>query len=156
MFPTQRGCRRGKKPPRSWAKVVAKFGVVPRIGQKPWWHLLRHTCASSLVSGWWGMRWAIEDVSKVLGHSDIKTTQRYAHLAPDVIQSTATRAQAAFGMQRVRRPASAVTAPSRRAGAMHSTARDRSEKRLREGRKSDRSGGRRSIQLSYGRESARR
>ena len=97
MFPTERGARRNKKPPRSWAKVVAAFGVVPRIGREPWWHLLRHTCASSLVSGWWGMRWALEDVQKILGHTDLRTTQIYAHLAPSAVQGTADRAHAAYG-----------------------------------------------------------
>lgn len=75
MFPTERGARR-EKPPRSWGDAVEAFGAVPRIGRTPWWHLLRHTFASSLVSGWWGMRWSIEDVSKVLGHTDIRTTHR--------------------------------------------------------------------------------
>jgi integrase len=55
MFPTERGARR-TRPPRSWERVVKSFGVVPRVGEPIWWHLLRHTCASSLVSGWWGMR----------------------------------------------------------------------------------------------------
>ena len=96
VFPTERGARRDKKPVRSWARVVEAFGVVPRIGERPWWHLLRHTCASSLVSGWWGMRWSLEDVQAVLGHADIRTTQRYAHLAPQAVSQTAARAHVAF------------------------------------------------------------
>ncbi len=96
MFPTELGKRRDKKPPRSWARVAEAFGSVPRIGRSLWWHLLRHTCASSLVSGAWGIRWSLEDVSKVLGHTSIKTTEIYAHLAPSAIQGTATRAQAAW------------------------------------------------------------
>lgn len=96
MFPTENGKRRDKKPPKSWERVAETFGVVPRIGKPIWWHLLRHTCASSLVSGAWGMRWTLEDVSKVLGHTSIKTTEIYAHLAPSAVQSTATRAQAAW------------------------------------------------------------
>jgi site-specific recombinase XerD len=95
LFPTERGSRR-VKPPRSWAAVVEAFGAVPRIGRAPWWHLLRHTCASSLVSGWWGMRWSLEDVSKVLGHTDVRTTQIYAHLTPRAVQDTAARAHAAY------------------------------------------------------------
>lgn len=95
MFPTERGARR-RGVPRSWKKVVEAFGVVPRIGRKVWWHLLRHTAASSMVSGWWGMRWSIEDVSKVLGHTDVRTTQIYAHLAPSALRATAMRAHAAF------------------------------------------------------------
>ncbi len=95
VFPTKRGCLR-VKPPRTWKRVVEAYGVVPRIGRTMWWHLLRHTGASSLVSGWWGMRWSLEDVSKLLGHTDIRTTQIYAHFAPQVIADTAARAQAAY------------------------------------------------------------
>ena len=95
MFPTERGARRTGAP-RSWAKVVEAFGEIPRVGRPVWWHLLRHTCASSLISGWWGMRWSLEEVSKVLGHTDIRTTQIYAHLAPSALEQTALRAQAAY------------------------------------------------------------
>jgi Phage integrase family len=93
LFPTERGKRRDKKPPRGWPKAIAIFGDVPRIARKPWWHLLRHTCASSLVSGAWGFRWSLEDVSKMLGHSSINTTEIYAHFAPSAVQNTATQSQ---------------------------------------------------------------
>src|SRR5262245_8125010 len=96
VFPTERGKRRDKKPPRSWFKVIPKFGNVTRIGREPWWHLLRHTCASSLVSGWWGMRWSLEDVQRVLAHTDLRTTPIYAHLAPSAVAGTAARAHEAF------------------------------------------------------------
>ena len=49
MFPTERGARRDGLP-RSWSTIGDAFGAIPRIGRKPWWHLLRHTCASSIVS----------------------------------------------------------------------------------------------------------
>jgi hypothetical protein len=90
------GARRDRKPPACWAKVVEGLGVIPHIGRKPWWYLLRHTCASSLVSGWWGQRWRLEDVRAVLGQSDIKTTQRYAHLTPEAVQGVAGEAHAAW------------------------------------------------------------
>lgn len=109
MFPTERGARRVGMP-RSWKKVVGAFGVIPRIGRKVWWHLLRHTCASSMISGWWGMRWRIESVSKVLGHTDVRTTQIYAHLAPDALEEDAVKAQRAYagschGLVTAQRPA---------------------------------------------------
>lgn len=41
-------------------------------------HILRHTCASRLVEGGLG----IYEVSQWLGHTDLKSTLRYAHLSP--------------------------------------------------------------------------
>lgn len=106
MFPTSEGRRtksghlRDRKPPKTWKQLMMKFGAVARIGRRPWWHLLRHTCASSLVSGWWGERWALEHVRAILGHTDIKTTQRYAHLAPDAVQEIANAAHGAWTASR--------------------------------------------------------
>ncbi len=42
------------------------------------WHTLRHTFASQLVAN--GV--SIKAVQELLGHSDIRTTMRYAHLGP--------------------------------------------------------------------------
>ncbi len=95
VFPSERGAVR-QRWPRSWPDVVRAYGVVPRLGRRVWWHLLRHTAASTMVSGWDGMRWSVEDVQRVLGHRDIRTTQRYARLAPDAIQAVAMQADAAF------------------------------------------------------------
>jgi integrase len=54
------------------------------------WHDLRHTCASSLVAGWWGGRpWRLEEVREMLGHTSIKVTERYAHFAPGALRSVA-------------------------------------------------------------------
>jgi Phage integrase family len=50
---------------------------------------LRHTCGAALISGWWGRGWSLIEVRDQLGHKDIKTTQRYAHLAPDVLMAAA-------------------------------------------------------------------
>lgn len=46
------------------------------------WHSLRHTCAASLVSAFWGEPWPLIEVRDHLGHTSIDVTQRYAHLAP--------------------------------------------------------------------------
>lgn len=46
-------------------------------------HDLRHTCGSHLRMGTWGRAWELHEIMAWLGHSDIKTTLRYAHLSPD-------------------------------------------------------------------------
>jgi integrase len=44
-------------------------------------HDSRDTAATHLLSGTWGPRWTMQQVSDFLGHSDIKVTQeRYAHI----------------------------------------------------------------------------
>lgn len=53
------------------------------------WHDLRHTCGTSLACGWWGRRWSTEEIQRVLGHQDPKTTARYAKVADDAIASAA-------------------------------------------------------------------
>lgn len=51
-------------------------------------HDLRHTCASHLVMGTWlGQPLSLREVQEWMGHSDIGTTQRYAHLAPGALRS---------------------------------------------------------------------
>jgi integrase len=100
LFPAHRG--RGKAPSGARARRYArgfdwgwsdhKAKTVTRLG---WWrragvrtqipfHGLRDTCATHLLSGSWGERWELIDVSRHLGHSSIKVTEeRYAHLTKD-------------------------------------------------------------------------
>ena len=89
VFPGRRGGYRCEEHVIRWADWQ---GILERAGitRKFRWHDLRHSCASSLVSGWWGRRWSLEEVREVLGHQDIKTTQRYAHLASDAIALAAS------------------------------------------------------------------
>ncbi len=48
------------------------------------WHTLRHTFASRLIS----KGASVKAVQELLGHSDIKTTMRYAHLEKNVLSET--------------------------------------------------------------------
>jgi integrase len=63
---------------RFWAKVQKDAGLADvRI------HYLRHTFASLLVSG--GA--SLEMIGKLLGHSQMQTTQRYAHLMDSLLRA---------------------------------------------------------------------
>ena len=63
--------------------------VSEAVGRNIRWHDLRHTCAASLLRGWWGRRWSMEEVCAMLGHASITTTERYAHLADDILGEAA-------------------------------------------------------------------
>lgn len=56
-----------------------RAGITRRVR----FHDLRHTCASHLLMGTWGVRLTLEEVSAWLGHSSTAVTQRYAHLTPE-------------------------------------------------------------------------
>lgn len=97
MFPTERGALRGRsKTPRSFAGVVKAIRVNARLGRRVWWHLFRHTAASSMIAGWWGRRWSLDDARAVLGHSSVTVTERYAHLAGSVVLQLGTQAHASW------------------------------------------------------------
>jgi integrase len=72
-----------------WKAALQTAGITRRVR----WHDLRHTCASSLVSGWWGRRWSLHEVKDLLGHTTIDLTQRYAHLAPGALEEAAGATQ---------------------------------------------------------------
>lgn len=99
VFPLPTGARRGAGHPLGQVYVMTD-GKRHRLGR--WhllldqaklrrirWHDLRHTCASSLVAGWWGRRWSLEEVCALLGHSSIAVTQRYAHLGETALRTAA-------------------------------------------------------------------
>lgn len=84
VFPGKFGLWRDKsKQPVCWNKAIKATGLAVR------WHDLRHTCASSLVAGWWGRRWSLQEVKELLGHSSVKVTERYAHLSAGALASAA-------------------------------------------------------------------
>jgi integrase len=86
-FPTPSGCRRDRGKLYGFHEHLKKAGIRRPVR----WHDLRHTCASSLVAGWWGKPWRLEEVRDLLGHSSVEVTERYAHLAGSVLQETANQ-----------------------------------------------------------------
>src|SRR6478609_1661379 len=85
MWPTPRGARRQPSKSYGFKTHLAAAGIKRPVR----WHDLRHSCASSLVAGWWGTRWRLDLVRALLGHSSVTVTEVYAHLAPDVLQAAA-------------------------------------------------------------------
>ncbi len=72
---------------RFWAAVQKKVGI-PEVRV----HDLRHTFASLLVSG--GA--SLEMIGKLLGHSQMQTTQRYAHLMDSPLRAGVDAVASAF------------------------------------------------------------
>lgn len=85
LFPSRRDEHRKRGEPKAFE--TARAGA--ELGRHVRWHDLRHTCASSLVCGWWGRAWSLEEVCAMLGHSSIKVTERYAHLAGSLVEDAA-------------------------------------------------------------------
>ncbi len=97
LFPTHTGCRvgYGKTPlhvSEGGRGRQRKVNLLPRYLEaagieRPFrWHDFRHTCASSLVSGFWGRRWSLEEVQAFMGHESRQSTERYAHLAEGAVE----------------------------------------------------------------------
>lgn len=75
VFPAARGGRRQQgKAPRQWQSWLRAAGITRRVR----WHDLRHTCATSLLAGWWGRKWSLDEVCRFMGHSSVNVTERYA------------------------------------------------------------------------------
>ena len=105
MFPTQTGCRRQLGAPERSVRLpkgegergtkCGKVKLLPEaleaagIKRNIRWHDLRHTCASSLVSGTWGRPWSLLEVCQHLGHSSVTVTERYAHLCKEGLKEAA-------------------------------------------------------------------
>src|SRR5450830_120431 len=84
VFENKKGSARGYCP-QSIRKAIARAGlndpdIVKEKGGKVTLHTLRHSFASKMVKE--GA--SLFEVATLLGHSDPKMTQRYAHLAPNV------------------------------------------------------------------------
>lgn len=98
-FPTARGARRQAGHMLGKCTIdgrrVDRWTVISTatIGRRIRWHDLRHTCASSLVAGWWGRPWRLEEVRVYLGHGTIQMVERYAHLADSVLDEAVRSTQ---------------------------------------------------------------
>lgn len=78
VFPSPTGAPRqpGRVVDRAkWLAWLAACGISRRVR----WHDLRHSCATLLLMGEWGVTWTYEAVKELLDHSTVKTTERYAH-----------------------------------------------------------------------------
>jgi integrase len=76
-FPSPR-TNRQRKPkgkPTHWHRWREAAGIERSVR----WYDLRHTCATSLLAGWWGKQWTLAEIAQLLGHASTKTTERYAH-----------------------------------------------------------------------------
>ncbi len=67
-----------RKTPQEALTRLCKTAEMRKVG----WHTFRHTFASQLVAN--GA--SLKAVQELLGHSDIVTTMRYAHLAPSALR----------------------------------------------------------------------
>jgi integrase len=75
VFAGTRGGRRQEgKAPSQWASWLKAAGIKRKVR----WHDLRHTCATSLLAGWWGRKWSVDEVCGLLGHGSVSVTERYA------------------------------------------------------------------------------
>jgi integrase len=78
-----------KSDDRAWGQIRRAFeSALTKAGIKAFrFHDLRHTAASHLI-----MRGAsLRDVQEILGHADLKMTQRYAHLSPAHLRGAVER-----------------------------------------------------------------
>lgn len=92
VFPAAHGSYRDDGYDAGWSELREAAGITRRVR----FHDLRHTCASHLLQGTWAPQLIarslrLEEVRDWLGHRDIKTTQRYAHLCSDAIASLVRR-----------------------------------------------------------------
>lgn len=94
FFPGERGGFRAEgKAPKGWTSWLKRAGIDRPVR----WHDLRHTCGSSLVSGFWGRVWSLDEVQAILGHVSRQSTERYAHLAPSAVHRAALETNASHG-----------------------------------------------------------
>ncbi len=100
-------CRTGKPQrmlSRTFARTVEELGFNDGVNdsdrkQKITFHSCRHTCASWLVM----VGVPLYTVQKILGHSTIAMTERYAHLAPKEFKAAANLMEQGIAESRAKR-----------------------------------------------------
>ncbi len=87
VFPTPSGTLRQQGKPLGRSGTVRAYYKAAGIELRPHlhWHAQRHTFATNLISGALGRKWPLPEIQKVMGHSSVTITERYAHLGEDVI-----------------------------------------------------------------------
>lgn len=78
-------CRKDGKRVSRWHEWLAAASITRRVRV----YDLRHTCATSLLCGWWGRRYSMVEIQDHLGHLTPLATRRYAHLAKEAQQKAA-------------------------------------------------------------------
>lgn len=91
VFPTAAGKIRFQGKPLGRSGTLKAHYVAAGIKLRPGlhWHALRHTCASNLVTGVLGRTWSLQEVQKIMGHSSVQITERYAHVDDNAIEKAA-------------------------------------------------------------------
>jgi len=90
-FPALRGGYRlegrflGRHHAEIWQDLLNKAGIHRHLV----WHDLRHTGATALLGGYFGHKWRLEEIQSFLGHTEIETTQRYAHALQETLNEAA-------------------------------------------------------------------
>jgi len=85
-FPGSRGQRRQTGGPETTeggkkVELLSRWLGIAGVTKHLRWHDLRHTFCTSLISGYWGRTWSLDEVRDIAGHSSVTTTQRYAHMS---------------------------------------------------------------------------
>jgi integrase len=59
-----------------WVQFLKLAGITRDVR----FYDLRHTCGTSLVSGWYGRPWSLEETKPLLGHGSIRMTEHYSRM----------------------------------------------------------------------------
>ncbi len=109
VFCTATGLPRPKKDTGGWADRVGYKGDPKRQGIKTrsgitraitFYSATRHTCASHLLMGSYGVQWSLSEIAAMLGHSDTDVTQRYAKVLGTHLHAKVAVASAAIQDQK--------------------------------------------------------